>query len=382
MLRAINPAEAAAILREGSIVSATPAAGILGIHHLTAVSTDAQRTVDFYTKLLGLRLITQTVNVDDPTSYHLYFGDEQNGPGNLTFLEWKGGRRGQYGIGGTHHLAFETSDRETLRQWKRWLSDHGVSVTGPYDRVYFESIYFTDPDGLIVEIATRGPGWTVDETAETLGTEVRLPPLETTAGHRDEAAIAADSWPDHVPSPTPEMRLRRMHHITVIGSDAAAIEHFFGGVLGMRLIKRTVNFDDPRSPHLYFGVGDGAPGTIVTYFAYPHGRMRAARLGAGLTHHFALCVPDEDSLTAWRNYLDASGVPVTDGRDRTYFRSIEFHDPDGHIIEIASATPGFSVDEPVEGLGRTLRLPAWLESRRAEIEQNLKPLVVPEPGGR
>ena len=359
-----------------------PSSGISGIHHLTAVSRDAQRTVDFYTRSLGLRLTKQTVNFDDPSSYHLYFADEENGPGVLTFLEWKGASRGSSGIGGTHHLAFETRDRDTLRQWKRWLLDSGIPVTGPYNRVYFESIYFTDPDGLILEIATRGPGWTLDEAPHALGSEVKLPPRETMAGYRDEAGIAAETWPDPVSAPTSEMRLRRMHHITAIGSDASQIERFFAGILGMRLVKRTVNFDDPSSPHLYFGVGDGAPGTIVTYFAYPHGTMRPVRPGAGLTHHFALSVSDEEALGEWRDFLNASSVPTTEIKDRAYFRSISFHDPDGQIVEIATGTPGFTTDETEAELGRTLQLPLWLEPRRSEIERDLTPITVRDPVGR
>src|SRR5688500_10030410 len=105
------------IAGKGSIVTG-PASSINGIHHLTAISRDAQRTVDFYTGSLGLRLIKQTVNFDDPSSYHLYFADEENGPGVLTFFEWRGASRGAYGIGGTHHLAFETRDRDSLLQWR------------------------------------------------------------------------------------------------------------------------------------------------------------------------------------------------------------------------------------------------------------------------
>jgi glyoxalase family protein len=358
-----------------------PPSGINGIHHLTAIARDAQRTVDFYTRLLGLRLIKQTVNFDDPSSYHLYFGDEEHGRGVLTFFERKGAVRGRYGIGGTHHLAFETRDRDTLLQWKRWLTASGIPVTGPYNRVYFHSIYFTDPDGLILEIATRGPGWTLDEAPHALGSEVKLPPRETTVNYRDEAVIAAETWPEEIPEPTPEMRLRRMHHVTAIGSDAGEIERFFAGVLGMRLVKRTVNFDDPSSPHLYFGVGDGAPGTIVTYFAYPHGTMRSASIGAGLTHHFALSVTDDDALAGWRDYLNASGVATTKIEDRAYFRSISFHDPDGHIVEIATDTPGVTADETEAELGRTLQLPPWLQSRRSDVERNLTPLTVRDPIG-
>lgn len=362
-------------------MSATPP-GIQGIHHLTAVSSDAPRTVDFYTRILGQRLVKQTVDFDDHSSYHLYLGDEEPGPGVVTFFEWKGAARGQYGIGGAHHLAYETSDRQTLLQWKRWLTTNGIPVTGPYDRVYFESIYFVDPDGLILEVATRGPGWTVDESPARIGSEVKPPPVETTAGHRDEAAIAAETWPEPIPAPTPAMRLERLHHITAIGTDAAVTERFYTDLLGMRTVKRTVNFDNPHSPHLYFGVGDGAPGTIITYFAYPHGTMHPARIGAGLTHHFALSVSDDDALTAWRDYLRSRGVAATDVRDRAYFRSISFQDPDGLEVEIATRTPGFTVDESHTELGRSLRLPPWLEPRRSEIIANLKPLTAPEPIGR
>lgn len=359
-----------------------PTCRISGIHHLTAVTSDAQRAVDFYTGVLGLRLVKQTVAADDPVSYHLVFADEEHGPGALTLLERKGAQRGQWGIGGTHHLAFETDDRDTLRQWKRWLTDLGFPVTGPYNRVYFESIYFTDPDGLIIEIATRGPGWTLDEAPDALGSEVRLPPRETMAGGRDEVAIAADTWPTPVPEPTPHMRLKRLHHITAIGSDASQIERFYTDLLGMRLVKRTVNFDNPSSPHLYFGVGDGQPGTIVTYFAYPRGSMRPARPGVGQTQHFALSVPDDEALRDWRDYLNAHGAPTTGVRDHVYFRSIAFHDPDGHQLEIATETPGFTADEPREELGSRLRLPPSLEADRREIEQRLTPLTIPDPVAR
>ena len=129
-----------------------------GIHHVTAIAGPSRRNLDFYTRTLGLRLLKRTVNFDDPSSYHLYFADEAHGPGTLTFFAWNGAQRGQWGLGGTHHLAFETQDRDTLRQWKRWLTDRGLPVTGPYNRVYFESIYFTDPDGLIVLNGIPVPG--------------------------------------------------------------------------------------------------------------------------------------------------------------------------------------------------------------------------------
>lgn len=353
-----------------------------GIHHLSAISSDAQRTVNFYTGILGLRLVKQTVNFDDPSSYHLYFADEASGPGALSFFVWPGAYRGAYGIGGTHHLAFETASRDTLLQWKRWLVDNGVAVSGPYDRVYFESIYFTDPDGLILEIATRGPGWTVDETAEALGSSVQLPPDGLTAGRRDEAAIASAIWCEPILEPTPQMRLKRMHHVTAIGSDIGQTEEFFTRRLGLRTVKRTINFDSPSIPHHYYVAGDGEPGTIITYFAFRPGALRPFRLGAGMTHHFALGVPDDAALTTWRDRLNDAGVPTTDVKDRAYFKSIYFRDPDGHVLEIATETPGFATDEPVSELGRRLQLPPRLEDQRDEISSNLQPLTVPDPVGR
>src|SRR6476620_1534742 len=133
---------------------------IEGLHHITIGALDAQRTVDFYTTVLGLRFVKKTVNFDD----------EQGRPGSaITFFEWPGVPHGRPGIGGTHHLALKVGSRDAQLKWKRRLTALGLSVTGPYDRHYFTSIHFKDPDGLILEIATLGPGWTVDEPAEALG---------------------------------------------------------------------------------------------------------------------------------------------------------------------------------------------------------------------
>jgi glyoxalase family protein len=152
---------------------------------------------------------------------------------------------------------------------------------------------------------------------------------------------------------------------------------FYEDVLGMRRLKMTANFDDPNSAHWYWGVGEGQPGTVITYFERDPKRTRRARLGAGQTHHFALAVADESVQLEWRDRLIRAGYAVSPVRDRTYFRSIYTNDPDGHIVEIATAGPGFGIDEATGELGTHLMLPPWYEAHRESIEGNLKPVTAP-----
>lgn len=353
---------------------------ILGLHHITLVSSDAQRTVDFYTRVLGLRLVKQTVNFDDPGAYHLYFGDRVGSPGTaITFFEWKHVPQGRRGLGGTHHFALRVADYDNLLRWKRRLTGLGISVKGPYNRFYFQSIYFQDPDGVILEIATEGPGWTMDEPADSLGTRALHPPAEMVLRNRDEERIQAETWPEPVDEIIPAMSLQRgMHHITAIGADINRSNDFYSGLLGMRLVKRTFNFDDPNSAHWYWGAGDSPPGTILTYFERDPRSEPPARIGIGQTHHFALAVADEDSQLAWREKLLSAGYNVSPVMERVYFKSIYTRDPDGHIVELATLGPGFLVDEDPAALGSSLQLPPWLVAQRAQIQAGLVPLQIPE----
>ncbi|MAS33228.1 MAG: glyoxalase [Anaerolineaceae bacterium] len=352
--------------------------GITGLHHITLVSADAQRTADFYTRVLGQRLIKKTVNFDDPTSYHLYFGDRTGTPGTaITFFEWPGARRGLTGIGGTHHFAMRVRDYDGLLKWKRRLMDLGIEVDGPFDRHYFTSIYFKDPDGVILEIATDGPGFAVDEDADQLGTEYREPPAEMMVNNRDEARIKAETWPEPVPNITADMALMQgMHHITAIGANIERSHAFFGDLLGLRLVKRTSNFDDPNSAHWYWGTGSGEPGTLITYFERRPSKTRRVQMGAGQTHHYAFAVLDEQTQLEFREKLVQAGLPVSPVRDRVYFKSIYTNDPDGHIVELATAGPGFLIDETEAALGQNLKLPEWYENQRDQIEQLLTPITV------
>ena len=355
---------------------------IQGLHHITLVCSNAQRTIDFYTGVLNLRFVKRTVNFDDPASYHLYFGDETGRPGTvITFFEWATSPRGRPGIGGTHHFALTVPDYDGLLKWKRRLTDLGLSVDGPYDRHYFTSIYFHDPDGVILEIATEGPGWTRDEPADEIGTAYREPPLEMLIRNRDEQVIEATTWPEPISKVTEEMALSQgMHHITAIGTDIERTHAFMAEVLGLRRVKMTSNFDDPTSAHWYWGSGEGRPGTLITYFERDplDARYRRVSMGRGQTHHYAFAVPDEEVQLAFRERLMQSGHRVSPVMDRVYFKSIYTNDPDGHIVELATAGPGFLIDEAQEKLGQALKLPPWLERHRKDIEQALSPLVTRE----
>ncbi len=221
-----------------------------GFHHVTMVSSNAPRTLDFYNGLLGLPMVKKTVNFDDPSAYHLYFGDAEGSPGTLlTFFEWAHAPRGHWGVGGVHHVALGVDDAEAQLKWKRRLIDGGVSVTGPYDRGYFKSLYFSDPDGQVLEIATAGPGYAIDEPADALGGEVRVPSGAQLKGERDEAEIAALSHPEPVPEITSDMGLRGIHHVSAITDDIVRAGEFYEEALGLSLVKKSVNQDDQTTPH-------------------------------------------------------------------------------------------------------------------------------------
>jgi glyoxalase family protein len=304
---------------------------ILGIHHVALLTADLERALDYYTRILGLRLLAR----DEGT---LWLGNNAGEP-MLSVQERPGAQPGHEGVGGMHHFALLVETRDGLLQWKRWLNEHGVPVNGPLDRHYFESIYHRDPDGQVIEIATRGAGWARDEAPDAVGTEHREPPAEMVKGNRDAARIQAETWPETLPEITDAMRFPGMHHVTLIGDDIERDHGFLHGALGLRRVKRTSNFDQPDSFHWYWGVGAGAPGTVVTYFE----RKGAAPVtpGPGQADHYALAVADEAALHAVRDALRAAGHAASEVEAGRWFSSFRTRDPHGHPVEIATPASGF-----------------------------------------
>jgi glyoxalase family protein len=313
---------------------------ILGLHHITVACSDARRTEEYYTETLGFRMAGRTRDPENPEKPQLYFATGEGLPGSLiSFIEEPEMAPGREGIGGTHHFALLVETRDALLKWKRRLTDRGITVNGPLDRHYFESIYHRDPDGTVIEIATRGAGWTRDEAPDRIGTEHRPPPAEMLKGNRDKARIQAETWSNPVPEIEPDMRFRTLHHITAIGASIDRVHEFLHGMLGLRRVKRTSNFDMPDSFHWYWSAGRGEPGTVVTYFERPE--QAPVTHGPGQTDHYALSVADDAALGEWRVRLLASRLPASPIQDRGYFKSFFTRDPDGQAVELATRGPGF-----------------------------------------
>jgi glyoxalase family protein len=305
---------------------------IAGIHHVTAIAGDPQGNLDFYTRVLGLRLVKLTVNFDDPGTYHLYFGNDEGTPGSiLTFFPWPRIPRGTVGNGQVSATAFAVPVG-AIPYWAARLTELGTASREVEQRFGEPVIQFVDPDGL--------PG-------EIIGT-----------AHADPAR----AWSK---GPVPaEHAICGFHSATLsqTGHEGTA------GVLermGFRLLGNEAN-------RYRYVVGDG-PAGIIDVLSTPEGLL--GRLGAGTVHHIAFRTPDDDQQRAWRAELSTSGHDVSPIMDRTYFHSIYFREPGGVLFEIATDPPGFATDETREHLGERLMLPAWLESHRADIERRLPSLT-------
>ena len=303
-----------------------------GLHHVTAIADDPQRNVDFYSHVLGLRLVKQTVNFDAPDVYHLYYGDEAGRPSSLlTFFPWKGVARGRQGTGLTTATAFSVPET-SLGWWHTRLRDRGVDVDAPRSRAGEEVLTLRDPDGMVLELVAA--------------------PGDTRSG-----------W-DGVASIPSEHAVRGLHAVTLSERLLDPSVQMLTDLLGMQL-------GGEEGDRARFAMAGGASGALVDLSAEQADRGLQA---GGTVHHVAFRAPDLETMTRWQGELQAAGVAVTDIRDRQYFKSIYFREPGGVLFEIATDAPGFDIDEPLLELGRSLKLPPWLEPSREQIAAALPPL--------
>jgi glyoxalase family protein len=293
-----------------------------GIHHITAITGDAPRNVEFYVRVLGLRMVKKSVNQDDPTVYHLFYADENASPGaDLTFFEYRDARPGRAGAGMVHRIVHRVASRETLDFWVDRLGAEGVSVTRAG-----EGVRFADPEGLEHELRA-----------------VDVP----------DAPLAARST--EVPD---EHALLGFHEVHAAVANPRK---------SRELLTQTMGFES-RGDHTFETRGDARGGSIA--FEPASGRGFG---GAGTIHHIAWASRMDDHV-AWRARVLDAGMPATPVIDRFYFRSVYFREPGGILYEIATIGPGFTTDEPFETLGERLALPADFERLREQVEPLLTPL--------
>jgi glyoxalase family protein len=314
-----------------------------GIHHVTAVTGNASRNVAFYTQVLGMRLTKKTVNQDDVSAYHLFYGDELGRPGtDLTFFEWPDIDYHRPGVGSISTIALGVTGRDALSWWVERFNDFNVSHDGIQTRGAEARLVlpFRDPEGQRLEL--------VDDAGK----------LESTPWRRSPVAA--------------EMAIHGFYAVGLTLRNLEPSARFLTEVLGFR---PSSTYQMPQQTSVtVFEVGPGGPGTEVHLEIHPELPFHRF-VGIGGVHHVAFRTPNEEEHRQWRDRIATVNPTVTPVIDRFYFRSIYFREPGGVLFELATDGPGFAVDEDVATLGERLSLPPFLESQRAAIESQLRPIT-------
>jgi glyoxalase family protein len=327
--------------------------GIFGIHHVTAITSDPQRNIDFYTNKLGLRLVKLTVNQDDPTSYHLYYGDESGRPGTiLTFFHWPNLPKGERGISEVSSTSFLIPSN-SIDYWVDRFRSQGLDFEGPRSRFDDSEQVITlhDPDGLELELVAH-------ESVNSRGVNV---------------------WKSG-PIPT-EYAIRGFYSVTLSEEGYERTSSVLTDELGFILTRESggrIRYEIPVSVELSIEGRRLDPvggAKIVDLLCRPY--AQEAIIGTGSVHHVAWRTPTDDQQLILRRNIVTAGLNATPVIDRFYFHSVYFREPGGVLFEIATNNPGFTVDERLDELGTHLVLPPWLESVRTELIKILPNVRLP-----
>ena len=330
--------------------------GVFGIHHVTAITGDPQRNMDFYTNNLGLRFVKLTVNQDDPTSYHLYYGDEMGHPGTiLTFFHWPNIPKGHRGTSEVSAVSFLIPE-DSISYWIDRFKYKKIEFRGPYKRFENEQVItFHDPDGLELELVAHN---SAENRTANVWNEGPIP-IEhairgfysatlSEAGYESTASVLTDEL-GFVPTRQDGSRFR--YEIPIVASSSSSVTQEKGE-------------EKVRGAN------------IVDILCLPY--TQQAAIGIGSVHHVAWRTPTDEQQKVLRKNIVEAGLNATPVIDRLYFHSVYFHEPGGILFEIATNPPGFMIDEKAEGLGTHLVLPPWLESMRKDIEKVLPPVHLPK----
>ncbi len=321
-----------------------------GIHHVTAIAGDASANVIFYTNVFGLRLVKQTVNFDDPNSYHLYYGDEVGTPGTiLTFFARPGVTPGKAGVGEPTAIALSIPPGSSM-WWKTRLDAAGLAPDSAEERFGEHVLSFRDSDGMKLEL------------------------IETTRSQAHPLRF----W-EHGPVPE-QYAIRGVHSVTLAHAgthrasplESAAVEPQFGKDLGFQMLAFLESPSNAKRQR--FGINGMEVSSYIDVI--PSAALRPGRMGAGTIHHVAFRTATDNGQLAWQQRLHKSGYQVSQVMDRVYFHSIYFRERGGVLFEIATDGPGFTTDENEEALGSVLKLPRWYEPLRSQLEASLPSLPV------
>ncbi len=307
---------------------------ILGLHHITAIAGNAKRNHDFYTKVLGLRMVKKTVNFDDPYTYHFYFGDEVGTPGSiLTFFPWSGVRQGRNGTGMATAIGYSVP-QDSLAFWKDRFEQYEVRYNEVQVRFGEQYLSFQDPDGLAIDLIVP------------------------------QVVDARKPW--ETGDVTADVALKGFHSVTLSLKSIQHTADILTSVFGYELLKQEGN--------RYRFVTNAIEGAnIVDLLELPS--VSAGINAGGTNHHVAFRVKDDVALMEYREKILSRGFNITPKIDRNYFYSLYFREPGGVLFELATDNPGFAVDEPVEALGESLKLPSQYEATREKIEEVLPKLA-------
>jgi glyoxalase family protein len=300
---------------------------ILGLHHVTAIAGKAQRNFDFYTKVLGLRFVKKTVNFDDPHTYHLYYGDYPASPGTImTFFPWEHITKGRRGTGQATEVGFSVP-KGSLEFWQQRMEAHNVVYNKIAEKFGERYLTIIDPDGLKLELTEAKDG-------------------DPRAGYAPDEVGQANG-------------IKGFHQVTLTLHNLKGTADILTDVFGYQLVDQHVN----RYRYATSAIDSAATIDLVEAKGEPQGVV-----AGGSVHHIAFRVKDDATELKFRELIANRGLNITPQIDRNYFHSLYFREPGGVLFEIATDNPGFTLDEPVESLGQSLKLPAMYERRRAEIE--------------
>ena len=335
---------------------------ILGIHHITAIAGNPQKNIEFYTGFLGLRLVKLTVNFDDPTTYHFYYGDGIGNPGTiLTFFPWQHMPRGYQGTGQVVTTSFLIAEN-AIEYWINRLKSHGISYTGPTNRFDNDEqvVTFYDPDGMEVELVAHK---VAEERTCYRWTRGPIPKEYATRGFYS-ATISLVGYEHTASILTKEMGFTKTKH------EGSRFRFEIKNKEYNDLIDNNDKNEGKKSKELY----TSSPSTI-DLVCLPY--TKRGIMGVGSVHHIAWRTLTDESQIRMRKKIISAGLDPTPVIDRTYFHSVYFREPGGVLFEIATDPPGFTVDQRQEELGQKLLLPAWLETQRKNLERILPKVNVP-----